>query len=106
MGVAGPKTKKPSAIAVLEMGGALAPYWPHAIVLFPHRTIQRASPMKVSIKCKKCGSDQFEIPARPNDSSKVTCGKCGAVETYGKIIKAVGDKVTEDLKRKLGKMFK
>lgn len=62
--------------------------------------------MKVSVKCKKCGSDQFEIPARPTNSSKITCGKCGAVETYGNVMQAVGDKVTEDLKRKLGKMFK
>jgi predicted nucleic-acid-binding Zn-ribbon protein len=62
--------------------------------------------MKVSVKCKKCGSDQFDIPARPTDNSKITCGKCGTVETYGKIMEAVGDKVAEDLKRKLGKMFK
>ncbi|MBA1429085.1 ECs_2282 family putative zinc-binding protein [Pseudomonas orientalis] len=62
--------------------------------------------MKVSVKCKKCGSDQFEIPARPTNASRITCGKCGAVETYGNVMKAVGEKVAEDLKRKLGKMFK
>ncbi|AGN83346.1 MULTISPECIES: ECs_2282 family putative zinc-binding protein [Pseudomonas] len=62
--------------------------------------------MKVTLKCAKCGSDKFEVPARPNDNSKVTCGKCGAVETYGKLMKAVGDKVTKDLQRQLGKLFK
>ena len=34
--------------------------------------------MKVTLKCAKCGSDKFEVPARPNNNSKVTCGKCGA----------------------------
>ena len=62
--------------------------------------------MKVTLKCKKCGSDQFEAPVRPNDNSKVTCRKCGAVETYGNIIKAVGDQAVKDIKRKLGKIFK
>ncbi|MDF9893447.1 ECs_2282 family putative zinc-binding protein [Pseudomonas donghuensis] len=62
--------------------------------------------MKVNVKCKSCGSDKFQIPPRPNNNSKVTCGKCGAVETYGNIMKAVGDKVTEDLKREFGKLFK
>ncbi|WP_435406100.1 ECs_2282 family putative zinc-binding protein [Pseudomonas siliginis] len=85
---------------------SLTSIWPRAIVQFPHRTNHGASAMKVSVKCKKCGSDKFEIPARPTNSSKITCGKCGAVETYGNVMKAVGDKVTEDLKRQLGKMFK
>lgn len=62
--------------------------------------------MKVSLKCKKCGSDQFEIPDRPTDSSKITCGKCGAVETYGKIMKQVGDQAAEAMKKQLGKLFK
>lgn len=62
--------------------------------------------MQVNVKCKKCGSEKFEMPARPTNSSKITCGKCGAVETYGNIVKAATDKVAEDLKRKLGKMFK
>ncbi|MGE8120802.1 ECs_2282 family putative zinc-binding protein [Pseudomonas fulva] len=62
--------------------------------------------MQVNIECKKCGSDKFEIPARPTNSSKTTCDKCGAVETYGSIMKAATDKIAKDLKRKLGKMFK
>ncbi|WP_416350674.1 ECs_2282 family putative zinc-binding protein [Pseudomonas sp. AA4] len=62
--------------------------------------------MQVKLKCKKCGSDQLEAPPRPNDSSKITCRKCGAVETYGKVIKAVGDKAVEDIKREFGKLFK
>jgi len=62
--------------------------------------------MQVNVKCKKCGSDKFEIPSRPTNSTKITCGKCGAVETYGNIMKAVSDQVEKDLKRKLGNMLK
>lgn len=62
--------------------------------------------MKVNLKCAKCRSEKFEVPARPNDNSKITCGKCGAVETYGKIMKTVSDQVAKDLQRQLGKMFK
>ncbi|MDU8417034.1 hypothetical protein RYA60_02035 [Pseudomonas syringae] len=62
--------------------------------------------MNVTLKCSKCGSDQLEAPSNLNDSSKITCRKCGRVETYGKVKKAIADKVAEDLKRKLGKIFK
>ncbi|TDV53454.1 hypothetical protein EDF87_101542 [Pseudomonas helmanticensis] len=62
--------------------------------------------MKVSLKCKKCGSEKFEIPNQPTDCSKITCGKCGAVETYGKIIKQVGDQAAEAMKKQLEKLFK
>ncbi len=62
--------------------------------------------MKISIKCGKCGNDKFEMPPRPNNASKVTCSKCGAVETYGKVVKRLEDKAVEDVKRKLGKIFK
>lgn len=31
--------------------------------------------MTVNLKCAKCGSDKFEVQARPNDKSKITCGK-------------------------------
>ncbi|WP_416340006.1 ECs_2282 family putative zinc-binding protein [Pseudomonas sp. BIC9C] len=46
------------------------------------------------------------MPARPNNASKVTCSKCGAVDTYGKMFKRLEDKAVEDVKRKLGKIFK
>jgi len=62
--------------------------------------------MKIALKCAKCGSDKFEVPSRPSNSSKVTCGKCGAVETYGKLMKAVGDQASKELQRQLGKLLK
>jgi len=62
--------------------------------------------MKANIKCKKCGGEQFEAPTRPNNSTKVTCSKCGAVDTYGNVVKAFNDQVVKDLKGKLGKLFK
>jgi len=62
--------------------------------------------MKITIKCSKCSNDKFEMPTRPNNASKVTCSKCGHVETYGKLVKRLEDKAVEDVKRKLGKIFK
>ncbi|WP_413247405.1 MULTISPECIES: ECs_2282 family putative zinc-binding protein [Pseudomonas] len=73
---------------------------------FHPKLFRERKTMNVTLKCAKCGSDKFDIPSRPNNNSKITCGKCGAVETYGKLVKAVGDKVTKDLQRQLGKLFK
>lgn len=62
--------------------------------------------MKISIKCGKCGNDKFEMPARPSNTTKVTCSKCGAVDTYGGMLKRIEDKVVKHIKRKLGDLPK
>ncbi|WP_420874925.1 ECs_2282 family putative zinc-binding protein [Pseudomonas grimontii] len=41
------------------------------------------------------------MPARPSNATKVTCSKCGAVDTYGGMLKRIEDKVVKHIKRKL-----
>lgn len=62
--------------------------------------------MKLTLKCSKCGSDQFEMPDRPRLSDKVTCARCGASTRYGDLKKQAGSQAEKLIADQLGKLFK
>jgi endogenous inhibitor of DNA gyrase (YacG/DUF329 family) len=61
------------------------------------------STSRVTLKCGRCGSTQFELPdhaPRPNDTIK--CAGCGATDTWGHMQKTT----LEQAKKQAEKAFK
>lgn len=58
----------------------------------------------MTLRCPKCGSDQFLYPENPNLDSQVTCRQCGAVAAARDIInmdeatRTAADRVREALR--------
>ncbi|KZX63194.1 hypothetical protein A3710_17250 [Stutzerimonas frequens] len=60
----------------------------------------------VALKCGKCGSKQLQVEADPKDDSVVTCGGCGAVGTYGDVMRQGKAEIMKAMQRELSNMFK
>lgn len=64
----------------------------------------------ISLFCGKCGGKQFKyeggVQTKLKDTDTVTCAGCGASGQYGPMMESVKKQAADQIRAKLGKIFK
>lgn len=61
---------------------------------------------KITFKCIKCGSTDFEIPTNPKANDMITCVGCGSSGRYTDVQKQAMNQAEKAVNDMLGDAFK